>query len=194
MSLEPTPDEYDALGRRVLARARRSTRRRSAVQLLAAGIVGASAAALAIAVALGSSPLTHARPEGAQIEAAPQEGSAGPDAAPAESGEAEAYSGEPGEESTGSAVVCYAKDDPDAAMVTIDRARLGAEQAVRACERVWEAGLLAAASLDAAGSEAPAVPSLVACRLPDATIVVLPGSGERRAALCEEPGAGAASR
>lgn len=183
MSIEPTEQEYEALGREVMQRARARTRRRRGAQFLAVGAAAAMVSAVATTALLGSPS------DGQRQSAAEQQGGA--------------------ERSIGYTVTCFSDQDEGetaADAVTIRRASGGDEPAARfavaECGRVWQAGVLGARvtgqsagpSVELQGpqdssaeSAESAPPRLQACEQPDGSFAVLPDPDARAARLCGAP-------
>ncbi|MBO1902078.1 hypothetical protein J4H92_08980 [Leucobacter weissii] len=195
---EPTPDEYDEIGRRMLGRARRGERRRRAIQFAAVGI---SAAALTAAVLLpstlsavtvddGSGLRSAQQAEAESTEAVPESGSAGEKAAVSGDGSDEEMEMQ---NSGGSpAILCYAEADPSAERVALSGDPTGDEEwAVEACDRIWvaESSPTGRGTMGEESSVEPSDTSFRPCRVSGGVIAVFPDAGgERNAELCEEIG------
>lgn len=184
MSIEPTEQEYEALGREVLQRARGRTRRRRGAQFLAVGAAAAMVSAVATTALLGSPS------DGQRQSAVERQGDA--------------------ERSAGYTVTCFSdQGDAEVDAVTIRRASDGDEPvarlAVAECGRVWEAGVLGVrvtgqsagpsvefqgpqdSSAESAETARLSVPRLQACEQPDGSFAVLPDPDARAARLCGAP-------
>lgn len=176
MSIEPTEQEYEALGREVLQRARGRARRRRGAQFLAVGAAAAMVSVVATTALLGS-------PSGG-----PQQ---------------EAFE-QPGGGYTVTCFSDQGRGDAATDAVTIRRASGGDEPAdrlaVAECGRVWQAGVLgvrvtgqsAGPSVEFQGPQDSSAesaestdPRLQACPQSDGSIAVLPDPDALAARLCD---------
>lgn len=141
MTIEPTREEYDALGRALLARARRADRRKRGLGLVAVG-----ASAIAVTALLGG--IVRMPDPGASPGITQAQGSADGDHDPAFSAPDPA----PQLAGAGVEVACYPSASLSAAPVTVGRQALAfnasksmvEHQVLADCRALWAAGVVPA--------------------------------------------------
>jgi len=195
MSIEPTRGEYEALGRALLARARREDRRRRRLGLVAVG-----ASAIAVTALLGGivrMPDRGAAPAIMQAQGSPVGGHGSAFSAP-EAG--------PQLAGAGVEVACYPSANLSAAPVTVGRQPLAyqasasetEDRALADCVALWAAGVLPASvsseyvnySLEAGKSSARkfarSSAHFQACQRSATQYVVFPDTDLQGRKLCDE--------
>ncbi|MBN9613637.1 MAG: hypothetical protein J0H64_09320 [Actinobacteria bacterium] len=198
MSIEPTPEEYDKLGRALLARARSADRRKRLLGLLAVGASAIVATAVLGGIVrvpgIGDAPATVQAQGSLSEEHEPGPASGGREAGPQlASAEVE--------------VACYPSASFSAAPVTVGRQPLAfkasasavEDQARADCRAVWLAGVNGAAaytqfSADSQGSASSEARDflrtssahLQVCRRSSTQYVVFPDTDLAGNKLCEQ--------